>query len=102
MASTAPWSPPPDLAAVSSFCARWDAAPFASNLLLNRLTADGRVSLSNRGGTTVRNGTGEHWRIDSFEELASRLSYDSALAAAAPHAAAVWTRISPAHALAAE
>jgi N-hydroxyarylamine O-acetyltransferase len=91
-----------DLAAANFFCARWDAAPFASNLLLNRLTEDGRVSLFNLGGTTVRNGTGEHWCIGSSEELAARLSDDFALAAAAPHAAAIWTRITAATALAAE
>jgi N-hydroxyarylamine O-acetyltransferase len=82
-----------DLAAANFVCARWSMAPFAGNLMLNRLTEDGRVSLFNREGRTVRNRAVAHWTLASAEDLAQRLAKDFALPAAAPFADAVWSRI---------
>jgi N-hydroxyarylamine O-acetyltransferase len=91
-----------DLAAANFLCARWDAAPFVDNLLLNRVTESGRVSLFNLVGTTVRDDLAETWHIGSSNDLARRLAKEFYLGAAAKYADAIWRRIASKNILAAE
>lgn len=84
---------PIDIEAANVVSARWERAPFGSNLMLSRQLADGRVSCRNRDGRTDRAGGGEHWTLGSAAELHRRLAVDFGIVVTPALAAAAWARL---------
>lgn len=82
-----------DIEAANFVCARWDKAPFSSNLMLSSHRADGRVSLLNTAlRVEGRDGVTRH-HIASEEELRDVLAGEFGLAAVGGYASAVWRRL---------
>ena len=82
-----------DIEAANFVCARWEKAPFPSNLMLSLHRDDGRVSLLN---TALRTESPEgvvKTIIGSGEALRSVLAEEFGLTAAADLAPAIWRRI---------
>ena len=82
-----------DIEAANFVTARWDKAPFPSNLMLSRHRADGRISLLNtalrvedRGGVTKRT-------VGSRDEMHRVLAEDFALPVDRPMAERIWRRL---------
>ncbi|MAS04927.1 MAG: arylamine N-acetyltransferase [Ahrensia sp.] len=82
-----------DIEAANFVTARWEKAPFPSNLMLSRHTGEGRISLLNTalriesaGGVTKRT-------IASPEEMQAVLAGDFALPVDASLAAEIWRRL---------
>lgn len=82
-----------DIEAANFVTARWEKAPFPSNLMLSRHTQAGRISLLNTAlriegadGVTKRT-------IGSADEMQAVLSADFALPVDAPLAADIWRRL---------
>jgi N-hydroxyarylamine O-acetyltransferase len=84
---------PIDVEAANVVSARWERAPFGSNLMLSRQLPDGRVSCQNRNGRTDRAGGLELWTLGSAADLHRRLTGDFGIAASAELAAAAWARL---------
>ena len=73
--------------------ARWERVPFGSNLMLSRQLPDGRVSLLNCDGRTVRAGEVETWTVVSADNLHERLARDFGIEVAPEIAAEAWRRL---------
>lgn len=82
-----------DIEAANFVTARWEKAPFPSNLMLSRHTADGRISLLNTA-LRIENRDGVKKRtIASPEEMQSVLAEDFALPVDRSLAAEIWRRL---------
>ena len=82
-----------DVEAANFLTARWEKAPFPANLMLNRITEDGRISVFNRAGKTERAGATEEWAIRDAGHLHEVLTGAFGLTVGEEVAAAVWGRI---------
>jgi len=82
-----------DIEAANFVTARWEKAPFPSNLMLSRHRADGRVSLLNTAlRVEGRDGVAKS-SLSSAEALRTVLASDFGLSAAEDLAPAVWSRL---------
>jgi len=88
-----PW--PVDIEAANVVCSRWEQSPFPGNLLVTRLTPDGRASLHNRDGKTESGGMVSTWTLRSAPDLEARLRADFGIRLGHGEAARVWRRIAP-------
>lgn len=79
----------PDIEAANVVCSRWALSPFPHHLMLNRVTADGRVSLFDR---QVSDGEGQR-ALAGVDDLARVLATRFALPA--DTAPALWARLAP-------
>lgn len=82
-----------DVEAANFVCARWERAPFSSNLMVSRHALDGRISLLN---TTLRRETPAgvtKSTVASPAELHETLSSDFGLPVDEAMTAAIWDRL---------
>ena len=82
-----------DIEAANFVTARWEKAPFPSNLMLSRHTQEGRVSLLNTALRTESADGVTKRTIGSPEEMQAVLAGDFALPVDAPLAADIWRRL---------
>lgn len=91
-----------DIEAANFLCARWDQAPFPHNLMINRVTNDGRKSLFNTGLRREHGLAVDETAIGSAAELHACLADDFGLRLGFDVAEAVWARLAAGQAQAAE
>ncbi|MCD2171786.1 arylamine N-acetyltransferase family protein [Rhizobium sp. C4] len=83
----------PDFEAANFVCARWDKAPFPTNLMMARVTEDGRNTLFNRALKISRNGESEAQRIETFGDFEEAMTGLFGLPEQPALYSAVWDRI---------
>ncbi len=88
---------PADLEAASVVCTFWEKSPFPAHLMLNRLTARGRISLFD-----LRLGGDREGTIGSRAELERVLADDFGLTVGTGDLDRIWTRLADTTARAAE
>ena len=82
-----------DIEAANFVTARWEKAPFPTNLMLSRHTQEGRISLLNTAlRTETADGVSKR-TIGSSEEMQAVLAGDFALPVDAPLATDIWRRL---------
>ncbi|MAZ16107.1 arylamine N-acetyltransferase [Oricola sp.] len=82
-----------DIEAANFVTARWEKAPFPSNLMLSRHTGEGRISMLNTA-LRIESGDGVTKRtIGSPQEMQAVLAGDFALPVDASLAAEIWRRL---------
>lgn len=84
----------PDFEAANFVTARWDKAPFPHNLMMARVTEDGRNTLINRALKVTRRGESDARRIETYEDLEEAMTGLFGLPHQPELFAAVWDRIS--------
>ena len=83
----------PDFEAANFVTARWDKAPFPYNLMMARVTEDGRNTLFNRALKVTRHGESGARRIETFEDFEEAMTGLFGLPHQPELFAAVWDRI---------
>lgn len=83
----------PDFEAANFVTARWEKAPFPHNLMMARVTDNGRNTLFNRALKVTRHGESNARRIETFEDFEEAMTGLFGLPHQAELFAAVWDRI---------
>ncbi len=83
----------PDFEAANFVTARWDKAPFPHNLMMARVTENGRNTLFNRALKITAKGETDARRIETFEDFEEAMKGLFGLPHQAELFAAVWDRI---------
>ena len=83
----------PDFEAANFVTARWHKAPFPHNLMMARVTEDGRNTLFNRALKVTRHGESDARRIETYEDFEEAMKGLFGLPHQAELFAAVWDRI---------
>lgn len=83
----------PDFEAANFVTARWDKAPFPHNLMMARVTEDGRNTLFNRALKITAKGETDARRIGTFEDFEEAMNGLFGLPHLPDLFAAVWGRI---------
>lgn len=83
----------PDFEAANFVCARWEKAPFPNNLMMARVTKDGRNTLFNRGLKITRQSASEMRQLETFTEFEEAMTGLFKLPALPALFGAVWDRI---------
>ncbi|MCO6186449.1 arylamine N-acetyltransferase [Rhizobium sp. L1K21] len=65
---------PSDIEAANFVSAKWDKAPFSSNLMMTVVTPEGRHNLFNRGLKIIRNGETESRTLETFDAFRSAMT----------------------------
>jgi N-hydroxyarylamine O-acetyltransferase len=82
-----------DIDAANFLCARWEKAPFPSNFMASRHTADGRVNILNRTLRVERAGETSSQKLGTQAELYDVLAGEFGLAYPRETASAIWERL---------
>ena len=83
----------PDFEAANFVTARWDKAPFPDNLMMARVTEEGRNTLFNRALKVTAKGESDARRIDTFADFEEAMTGLFNLPRQPALFAAVWDRI---------
>lgn len=83
----------PDFEAANFVTARWDKAPFPDNLMMARVTKQGRNTLFNRALKVTRQGESDATRLATFDEFEEAMIGLFWLPRQTELFAAVWDRI---------
>lgn len=83
----------PDFEAANFVTARWEKAPFPDNLMMARVTEDGRNTLFNRALKVTRRGESDARRIETFADFEEAMTGLFGLPQQPELFAAVWDRI---------
>lgn len=82
-----------DIEAANFLCACWDQAPFSTNLMLNRVTARGRISAFNTAVTEIRDGATSKRTLENADALRCLLRDDFGLTIDEDMVAAAATKL---------
>ncbi len=82
-----------DFEAANFLTARWDKAPFSSNLMMTVPTEDGRNNLFNRSLKIIRQGKAESRMIETFGEFCDAMTTQFALPDNGDLFEEVWAKI---------
>lgn len=83
----------PDFEAANFVTARWEKAPFPTNLMMARVTEEGRNTLFNLALKVTRHGESDATRLETFEEFEEAMTGLFGLPPQRQLFAAVWDRI---------
>ncbi len=83
----------PDFEAANFVTARWEKAPFPDNLMMARVTDDGRNTLFNRALKITRHGASDARRIETSQDFEEAMTGFFGLPHLPELFAAVWDRI---------